>query len=156
MIARKLKEFLDSHETRYVTITHSPAYTAQELAAEVHVPGKDLAKSVILEADGRPVMVVLSAPDRVDLQKVKRATRAREVSLASEEKFADLFPGCERGAEPPFGNLFDMPVYADARLAEDDEIVFNAGTHIEAIRMKYADYERLVKPRVEELRIPSA
>jgi Ala-tRNA(Pro) deacylase len=108
---------------------------------------------VILEADGRPVMVVMPAPDRVDLKKAKRVIGAREVTLASEEKFADLFPGCERGAEPPFGNLFDMPVYAEARLAEDDEIVFNAGTHVEAIRMTYEDFERLVKPRVEDLRI---
>jgi len=151
MIAKKLKELLDANRIRYVTITHSPAYTAQELAQEVHVPGKDLAKTVILEADERAIMVVLSAPDRVDVEKVRKLTATREVDFASEERFADLFPGCERGAAPPFGVLFDLPLYVDQRLADEEEIVFNAGSHIEAIRMKFADFERLARPQICDL-----
>ncbi|MBN1421535.1 MAG: YbaK/EbsC family protein [Planctomycetes bacterium] len=155
MIAKKLKELLDANRIRYVTITHSPAYTAQELAQEVHVPGKELAKSVILEADGQAIMVVLAAPERLDLEKLRQATGIRDIEFASEERFADLFPGCERGAAPPFGCLYDLPLYVDRRLAEDEEIVFHAGSHVEAIRMKYADYARIARPRVADLAMGS-
>ncbi|MEX0937494.1 MAG: YbaK/EbsC family protein [Pirellulales bacterium] len=154
MPVEKLKQFLDQQGVRYVTIHHSPAYTAQEIAASAHVPGKELAKTVVVNVDGRLSMAVLPASYQVDLEKLKQELGAGEVSLASEQEFCDLFPGCEVGAMPPFGNLYDMDVYAAAQLAEDDQIAFNAGTHSELIRLSYADFERLVQPKVIEFSAP--
>ncbi|MFH1277893.1 MAG: YbaK/EbsC family protein [Candidatus Eisenbacteria bacterium] len=153
MPARKLKEFLDRNKVKYVTVVHSPAYTAQEVAASAHVRGKEMAKTVIVKIDGRLAMAVLPAAQKVDVEKLRDATGAGHVLLASERDFEDAFPGCELGAMPPFGNLYDMDVYVATRLAEDDEIVFNAGTHTELVRMKFADFERLVKPKVMRLSV---
>lgn len=144
----KLKDFLDRQRVKYVTISHSPAYTAQEIAASAHVPGKALAKTVIVRLDDKPAMAVLPASYRVDFDLLKEATGAKKLELASETEFGDLFPGCEVGAMPPFGNLYDMDVYVAESLAEDDEIVFNAGSFTELIRMSYGDFEQLVKPKV--------
>ena len=148
MPAQRLKEFLDNHQIKYVTITHSSAYTAQEVAASAHIPGKEMAKIVMVEIDGRIAMAVLPASYRVDLHELKEATGAEQVKLACEKEFADMFPGCEVGAMPPFGNLFGMDVFVAAPLAEDEDIAFNAGTHTELVRMAYEDFERLVNPRV--------
>ncbi len=148
MPATKLREFLDRYHTRYVNISHSPAYTAQEIAASAHIPGKELAKTVILKVDGEPAMAVLPASFQLDLALLKEAAGAERVELASEQEFKNLFPDCETGAMPPFGNLYGMPVYVAQVLTHDEEIVFNAGTHSELIRMSYADYERLVQPIV--------
>jgi len=148
MPASKLKEFLDSHNIGYVTITHSPAYTAQGIAASAHVKGKELAKTVMIEVDGKLAMAVLPAPYKVDFDLLKAATGSDNVHLASEEQFESLFPGCEVGAMPPFGNLYGMEVYAAQSLAEDEEIAFNAGSHTELIRMSYHDFETLVKPKI--------
>ena len=151
MPARKLKEYLDRYHTKYITISHSPAYTAQEIAASAHVPGEELAKTVMVKIDGKMAMVVLPASYQVDFDLLKRAAGANAVELASEAEFKGLFPDCEIGAMPPFGNLYGMVVYAAERLARDEEIVFNAGTHSELIRMTYKDFEKLVEPRVAKL-----
>ena len=147
MPVTKLKNFLDEHKTRYVTIQHSVAYTSQEVAAAIHVHGSELAKTTVVKLDGRFAMAVLAAPDQVDLDRLKEAAGAKTATLATEKEFMELFPGCDLGAMPPFGNLYGLPVYVDERLAEDASIAFNAGTHTEAIRMDFADYKRLVDPK---------
>jgi Ala-tRNA(Pro) deacylase len=148
MLARALQTFLDSHQVKYVTIRHSPAFTAQEIAASAHIPGKQLAKTVIVKLDGNLAMAVLPASDTVDVERLQAAAGARTVALANEQDFQDRFPECEVGAMPPFGNLYGLDVWVAARLAEDEEIAFNAGDHTELIRMAYRDFDRLVQPKV--------
>ena len=147
----KLRDFLDSHDVRYVSISHSPAFTAQEIAASAHVPGKELAMTVMVKLDGAMHMVVMPASSQVDFEKLKRATGAGRAELADEGEFKNLFPGCELGAMPPFGNLYDMDVYVSQSLAEDEEIAFNAGSHTELIRLSYHDFESLVSPKVARI-----
>jgi|SRR3990172_420324 len=125
---------------------HPPAYTAQRVAEVEHVSGKTMVKVVMAFADGKMVMLAVPAPKHVSLTKAAEATGAKDVRLAHEEEFAAAFPDCEVGAMPPFGNLYGMPVYVDDEFAQDETIVFNAGTHQDTIHMKYADFERLVKP----------
>jgi Ala-tRNA(Pro) deacylase len=148
MPAAKLKELLEREKVKYVSIAHSTAYTAQEIAASAHIPGKEIAKTVIVKLDGKMAMAVLPATVKVDLDRLREAAGAAKVSLAVEEEFERLFPGCPVGAMPPFGNLYGMEVYVDRGLAEDEEIAFNAGSHAELIRMAYRDFERLAKPRL--------
>jgi Ala-tRNA(Pro) deacylase len=148
MPINRLKEFLNSQHVKYVAINHSPAYTAQEIAALAHVRGKELAKTVMVKLDNKMAMAVLPASLKVSLDRLQEASRAAQADLASEKEFKDMFPDCEIGGMPPFGNLYDMDVYVSHRLKEDDEITFNAGSHTELIRMAYKDYERLVKPKV--------
>lgn len=148
MPAARLKQFLDSQGVRYVLISHSLAYTAQEVAASAHVRGKEMAKTVIVRVDGRLAMAVLTASPKVDVAQLREAIGARQVEIATEKDFAEAFPGCELGAMPPFGNLYGMEVYVDPHLSEDDEIVFNAGSHRELVRMAYVDFERLVRPKL--------
>lgn len=148
MVVAELKEFLDTHKVKYATIRHSRAYTTQEIAATVHIPGKDLAKTVMIKIDGRMAMAVLPASYRLDFDLLKEATGAVNIELASEQEFKDSFPGCEIGAMPPFGNLYGMEVFVAKSLAEDEEIAFNAGSHSELIRLAYRDFEREVKPIV--------
>ena len=147
----KLRSFLDSHHVKYLVISHSLAYTAQGVAALAHVSGKQLAKTVIVKIDGVLAMAVLPASLHVDLDRLRKLTGAQAVELASESEFKDAFPDCETGAMPPFGNLYDMPVYADSSLAECEEITFSAGTHRELVRMNWDDMLHLVKPTVDEL-----
>lgn len=148
MPVRKLKEFLNSHDIKYVTINHSPAYTAQEIAESAHIPGKELAKTVIIKIDGKLAMAVLPASYKIDLEQFKNATGASNVELANEREFRQMFPECEVGAMPPFGNLYDMEVFAAQTLAEDEAITFNAGSHTELIKLSYKDFEHLVEPKV--------
>ncbi len=150
MPVRKLKEFLDSNKIKYVSVKHSLAYTAQEIAASAHIRGKELAKTVMVSLDGKTAMAVLPASYRVDLERLKKAAGAKKIELLTERDFQDMFPECEVGAMPPFGNLYGMDVYVATSLAEDDEIAFNAGSHTELIRIAYKDFERLVKPEVLE------
>jgi len=147
----KLRDYLDSHQIRYLVISHSLAYTAQGVAALAHVSGKKLAKTVIVKIDGLLAMAVIPASDHVDLNRLKTLTGARLVEVASEREFQNAFPDCETGAMPPFGNLYDMAVYADASLAQHDEITFSAGSHRELVRMKWDDMLRLVDPVVDRL-----
>jgi len=146
MPSKKLKAYLDENDIKYVTIQHSPAFTAQEIAAAAHIPGAELVKSVILKVDGAFVMAALPASERVDLAALKQEIGASSVVLATESEFADLFPDCEPGAMPPFGNLFGLPVYAASELADDERIAFSAGSHSELIQMAYEDLDRLVRP----------
>lgn len=148
MSLKRLKEYLDGHNVKYVAISHSPAYTAQEVAASAHVPGKELAKSVIVRIDGNLAMAVLPASYKVDFESLREVTGATRVELAREREFKGLFPDCEPGAMPPFGNLYDLPVYVANVLAEDEEIVFNAGSFTELMKLPYSDYARLVHPKV--------
>lgn len=145
-----LEKYLKDNSVKYKEMVHQEVYTAQEIAAAQHVPGKQLAKVVMAKADGEMAMLVLPATHRVDFAKVKSLLGKKNVSLAKEEDFKDVFPDCEVGAMPPFGHLYQVPVYVDQALAEDPEIVFQAGTHVHTIKMKYADYEKLVKPKVGE------
>ena len=151
MPVKKLKEFLDSNNIKYVIIKHSTAYTAQEIAAAAHIPGKELAKTVMVKVDGKMAMAVLPAAYKVDFNLVKKAAGAKKVELASEEEFQDMFPDCIVGAMPPFGNLYGMEVFVSKSLAEDYEIAFNAGSHNELIKLAYKDFEKLVKPKMLEL-----
>lgn len=148
MSVNKLKQFLDENEIKYVVITHSQAYSAQQIAATAHIPGKELAKTVMVIVDRKMVMAVLPASYKVDFDLLREALDAETIELADEVEFMDLFPGCEIGAMPPFGNLYDLEVYVADTLAEDEEIAFNAGSHKELVRMAYGDFERLVKPKV--------
>ena len=148
MPLKKLKEFLDAHDVKYVTISHSPAYTAQEIAASAHIPGKELAKTVVVKLDERPVLVVLPASYQVDLDLLRLATGARTVELATEYEMLEEFPDCDVGAMPPFGNLFGVEVYVADSLAEDEKIAFNAGSFTELVQLPYRDFARLVEPTV--------
>ncbi len=142
-----LREYLESNKVKYLVLSHSEAFTAQEIAAVQHVPGKEMVKVVMVKKDGKPIMTVLPASHRIDFSGLQRALGGK-VELETEQEFRDLFPGCETGAEPPFGNLFNMDVWVDTSLTEDEEIVFNAGNHRQTVRMRYEDFARLVKPRV--------
>ncbi len=150
MPVKKLKDFLDKTKTKYVSIKHSPTYTAQEIAASAHIPGKELAKTVMVKLDGKLAMAVLPASFRVDLNRLKDAAGVGVVEIANEQDFKNLFPECELGAMPPFGNLYDMDVYVAQSLTEDEEIAFNAGSHTELIKLAYKDFEKLVAPKVVE------
>lgn len=151
MPAQALKKLLDENGVEYSVVPHQRAYTSGEIAHAAHVPGRELAKTVIVKLDGHLAMAVVPSTERVDLGLVKSATGADAVELASEEEFREHFPECETGAMPPFGNLYDMQVYVDESLTADAEIAFNAGTHTELFSMAYADFERLVKPGVARL-----
>ncbi|PIP12568.1 MAG: deacylase [bacterium (Candidatus Stahlbacteria) CG23_combo_of_CG06-09_8_20_14_all_40_9] len=153
MPVKKLKDFLDSNKIKYVTIKHSPAYTAPEIAGAAHIPGKELAKTVIIKVDGKMAMAVLPASQRVNFDLLKKIAGASKAELASEQEFKDLFPECDVGVMPPFGNLYGMEVFVDESLLEDKEIAFNAGSHTELIRLAYKDFERLVKPKMGKLSI---
>jgi Ala-tRNA(Pro) deacylase len=146
MPVARLKEFLDAQGVRYVVMKHSPAFTAQEVAAYTHIPGRELAKTVMVKIDGRMAMAVVPASHRVDFERLASAAGAERVELASEPEFKDRFPSCDVGSMPPFGNLYEMEVYVAEALAEDVEIAFSAGSHDEIVRMSYADFERLVEP----------
>jgi Ala-tRNA(Pro) deacylase len=148
MPVKTLKAFLDQEKIKYVSIIHSTAYTAQEVAASAHVTGKELAKTVIVELDGKMAMAVLPANRKIVLQELREVTGCDAVKFASEDEFRQRFPDCETGAMPPFGNLYEMDVYVAESLIDNDEIAFNAGSHTEIIRMGFKDFERLVRPKV--------
>ena len=151
MPVERLKEFLDGHHVKYVTIKHSPAFTAQEIAASAHISGKELAKTVMVRIDEKMAMAVLPASFKVSFDRLREAAGAERVELAGEEEFQDMFPGCDVGAMPPFGNLYQMEVYVSQSLSEDEQIAFNAGSHTELIRLSYKDFETLVKPKVAKI-----
>ncbi len=146
-ISARLKSFLDEHHVAYSVVTHAPAYTAQAAAAVMHVPGKEIAKTVALYAGEDALMAVLPASYHVSLKKLGHLL-GRPVRLGTEQEFINLFPDCELGAMPPFGQLYSLPVYADESLAADEYIVFNAGTHRDAVRMRYEDFARLAQATV--------
>ena len=151
MPVKKLKEFLDKEKIKYVSIVHSPAYTAQEVAASAHITGRELAKTVIVQLDGEMAMAVLPANRKIVLQDLREVTGSDQVKFVAEEDFKKKFPDCETGAMPPFGNLYGMDVVVTDSLRENPEIAFNGGSHSELIRMLYKDFERLANPRVVKL-----
>lgn len=147
MPVERLKRFLDDHRVRYLSMRHSPAYTAQEVAAATHIPGKRLAKTVMVKLDGDLAMAVVPATHRVDLERLGQAI-GRRVALASENDYRGAFPGCEVGAMPPFGRLWNMEVFADRTLTEDDQIAFLAGTHQEVLILPFPAYQALAEPKI--------
>jgi Ala-tRNA(Pro) deacylase len=151
MTAQRLKAFLDREGVKYVTIAHSPAYAAREIAQTAHIREKDFAKTVVVKIDDRLAMAVLPASEKLDLAQLKRVAGAKHARLAPEAELDRWFPGCEPGAMPPFGNLYGMQVFVATSLAADEEIAFNAGSHTELVSMAYKDFERLVQPVVVTL-----
>ena len=147
----KIETFLRSNDVSFNKIVHHKTYTAQRTAADVHISGKEIAKTVIMKIDNQMCMVVLPGDMQIDMGLLKMATGAKHIRLATEVEFKDLFENLEVGAMPPFGNLYDMPVYVAEALKEDIFIAFNAGTHSLLIQMKYADFERLVQPTVMKI-----
>jgi len=146
----RVVEFLEKSSVRYEVSEHAPAFTAQQMAAVEHEPGKYVAKPVIVKADGKYLMCVLSACYKIDLRALKDQLGAQSVELAEEKEIGKMFDDCELGAEPPFGNLYDLPVVMDKALVKDEHITFQAGTHEKAIRMSMEDYRKLVKPKLLE------
>ena len=144
---RRLSEFLDAHAARYVLVNHSRAFTAQEIAASLHVPGREMAKTIVIRTERGLALVVVRAQDHVNLDRAGLELGGTAV-LASELEFGAAFLDCELGAMPPFGLLYRLPTLVDRELTRDEEIVFNAGSHTSVVRMPYAEYAMLVKPRV--------
>lgn len=148
MIANKVRAFLDNKDVKYAVVPHLLAYTAQEIAASAHIPGRYLAKTVVVKVDDKIAFVVLPASSHVSPSAIERVTGSSNVRIARETEFATAFPDCEIGAMSPFGNLYGVDVFVDPDLTKDEMIAFNAGTHTELIVMRYADFERLVEPKV--------
>ncbi|MBI4548647.1 MAG: YbaK/EbsC family protein [Ignavibacteriae bacterium] len=147
-LSEKIKKFLDENKVQYKILKHEPAMTAQEVAHSVHITGKEVAKCVIVNAGGKMTMVAIPAPRRLDLRKVKTSLGNVDARLAREDEFRDLFPDSEVGAMPPFGSVYGLPVYLDVSLMSFPEIVFNACTHTEVLKMSLSDFETLVKPQI--------
>jgi len=150
-ILKKLKEALDEAKISYEVFNHALAYTAQEIAAKQHFPGKEMAKVVMLDVDGTPVMGVIPGSRKISLDMVRASLGANKARLSAEDEFIARFPNCEIGAMPPFGNLFGLKVYVDPALEQDEYIYFNAGNHVQTVKLKYADFAWLVKPQVTRL-----
>jgi Ala-tRNA(Pro) deacylase len=149
MISTIVKEYLDNAGVPYVRHAHAPAYTSQEIAHAVHIPGQEMVKAVIFRADEGPlVMAVLSANDTVNMDVLREEIGCRVLRLATEDEFRDAFPTCKIGAMPPLGNIFNVPTYCEQKLSQDREIEFNAGTHDETIRMAFDDFKRLGNPKM--------
>ncbi|HEX2340800.1 MAG TPA: YbaK/EbsC family protein [Vicinamibacterales bacterium] len=154
-IPSSISNYLERNGVRYSVVEHPLAYTAQEEAAAAHVPDREWAKAVVCMVDNHPTLAVLPADRLVDLERFRAACGAVSVRLASEDELRPLYSDCEVGAMPPFGPLYEQPVLVDKSLTSDPEILFNAGSHREAIRMRYRDFEDLVKPTVAEFGVPS-
>jgi Ala-tRNA(Pro) deacylase len=148
MPTQRLSDYLDQHSIKYTTLKHSLAYTAQEIAAVAHIPGKNLAKTVMINVKGKLAMAVLPASYKIDFDQLKQALGTDKIRLAHEKEFLNLFPDCEVGAMPPFGNLYGIEVYVAQSLTEEEEIAFNSCSHSELMRMKFKDFQKLVKPKV--------
>ncbi len=149
-MSKKLKEFLEKEGVEFEHTTHPEVYTTQEVAAVEHERGRHVVKTVVLKADGNLVLAAVPAALKVDLEALRKLLQAKQVAVAEEHEFASVFPDCEVGAMPPFGNLYGLPLWLDKRLTTCDHVVFNAGTHTDTIRMSFADYERLASPQVGE------
>jgi len=148
VLTTRLREFLEDERATAHFHPHPPAFTAQEVAAVEHVPGRAMAKVVMAVADGRMVMLVLPAPLRVDLARVRDGLGAHDVRLAGEDEFAGIFPDCEAGAMPPFGHLYGLDVYVDPALADSATVLFEAGTHTQVAAMPFDEFQRLEHPHL--------
>ncbi len=152
LVANRTLSFLDEHKVPYEVLTHRSAFTSQDVAASLHVSGWNVAKVVVVQAAGAPAfVVVLPAACRLDLQALARVTGKQALTLASEGELRALFPDCELGAMPPFGNLYGVPVLVDACLPRGHEFIFQAGSHSQVVRLSYGDFERLVRPVVADV-----
>ena len=149
-IAIKIKDFLDKNHVDYNISPHKEVFTAQELASCLHIPGKVMAKVVMVKVKGQDVMTVMPACRKVDMNKLRKIFKSGEIRLEKEEEFKDIFPDCDVGSMPPFGNLYGIDVYVDSSLVDDEYIVMQAGNYNEVIRLKYQDFANLVKPQVNE------
>lgn len=147
-IVKKLKELLDKGKVKYEHVTHPEVFTMPEVAAVEHEKGQHVIKTVVLKADGQLVLAAVPAALKVDEEALAKLAKAKEVVVAEEHEFASAFPDCEVGAMPPFGSLYGIPLYLDKRLRECDEVVFNAGTHTDTVKMFFADFERLANPEI--------
>lgn len=156
MPLEKLISYLDEHDKKYVVVKHSKAFTAQEVAASAHIPGKEMAKAVMVKVDGDMKMVVLPSTHNIDFDVLKKELNADKVELAAEDEFEKLFPDCELGAMPPFGNFYDIDTLVAESLTDDVEIAFNAGTHKELVKMNFNDYQELVSPQIIPLGVKVA
>ena len=152
-ILKKLQDYFEKNHVAYEVGFHPEAFTAQEIASTQHVPGKEMAKVVMVKVDGKMLMLVLPASYQIDMKKLKKVLKCKKVSIAKEKQFEELFSDCVVGAMPPFGNLYNLEVWVDQVLTEDASIVFQAGNHIETVRIKYGDYARLVTPKVGDFSI---
>jgi Ala-tRNA(Pro) deacylase len=148
MPVQRLKDFLDKNAIPYILISHSRAYTAAALGAITHIPGKVIAKTVMVKLDGKLAMVVVPGSRHVNMSALKTTLGVNSALLVTEPEFAIAFPDCEVGAMPPFGTLYGLPVYVDEALTRDEEIAFNAGSHRELMRMRYKDFEQLENPTI--------
>lgn len=155
MPAKLLKDYLDKNQIKYVTIKHSLAYTAQEIAASAHIKGKDLVKTVLVKMNGKLAMVALPASHMLDLVKLKKELNVENIRLANEMEFKDLIPDCEVGAMPPFGSFYGMELYVSEALTRDNEIAFNACNHTELVQLVCKDYMDLVKPKITRSTFPT-
>ena len=151
-IPKRLIDCLNEKKVRYEILHHPEAVSAQRIAQAEHVKGRHHAKVVMIKSGDQHVMMVLPADHQIDLEKAEKAI-GKVVSLDKEQEFKSLFPDCAIGAMPPFGNLYGLSTYVEKHLAEQDYIVFEAGTHTDAIKMSYRDYDTIVKPKVEEVAI---
>lgn len=145
---RKILDYLKEHNINFSTINHTPAYTASQIAQTAHVPGRKMAKCVMVKLDGKLTIVLIPAHQRIDLENIKKQARAQLVELAHEYEFSDKFPNCELGAMPPFGELFNMNVFIADSLSHQDWLAFNAGSHSELIKMDMKDFLKLVHPQL--------
>jgi Ala-tRNA(Pro) deacylase len=151
MPTTKLREFLNENQVPHQVIKHPQAFTASKVAGAAHIPGKEMAKTVVVDLDGQHVLAVVPAHHKVDLERLRLATESYFADLCQEWEFVRDFPDCEPGAMPPFGNLYGLEVYVEPHLAEDAEIAFNAGNHTEVVRMAYQDFERLAHPHLVDM-----
>jgi Ala-tRNA(Pro) deacylase len=150
-IPKEIMKFLDSQNVTYRHFTHPQAFTASETAEAQHVSGRELAKSVVVKADDRLMLAVIPANDRLDVEKLSHLVGASSIRLAREEEFEEAFEGCEVGAEPPLGRLYDLPVSLDVSFEDQPTIIFNAGSHTDTIQMSVGDFEKLEKPKIGRL-----
>lgn len=151
MIPVKVRQYLKHERAPFEVIPHPETYTAQETAALEHVPGRQVAKVVMIKADDRDLMAVIPAPCKVDLMKLSSVLGTGHLRLESENEFGALFPDCERGAMPPFGPLYRVPCFVDVRLTRCKELVFNAGNHMESLRMPASEFLRIAEAEIADL-----
>jgi Ala-tRNA(Pro) deacylase len=150
-VSAKLREYLETSGVAFEHHVHPTAYTAQEIAESMHVPGKEMAKAAVIKADGALLVAVMPANQKVSLEHLKFVTRAENIRLADEKEFRDAFPSCEAGAVPPFGNLFGLATYCDTSLEQNESLEFNAGSHSDTIRMAFDDFKKLARPTMIDL-----
>ena len=150
-IPESLRIFLDENQVRHEVLNHPEAFTAQEVAHAIHKTGKVLAKTVVIDADGKHVMAVVPAHHKVNLNAVKSVLKAIDVHLAKEDKLRELFPDCQLGAMPPVGPLYNLPVVVSKALSERPEIIFNACTHTDCVKMEFSDFQKVINPIVAEI-----